>query len=93
MLKIKNDGEELRKLLTGAKAQKLKNKPKVVLLDEPKAANSFVCSANLHHHFSGGQRVAGHEVLFQAQVFDDELLAVGRILARVVSEYTCWMLR
>ena len=39
------------------------------------------------HPFGGGQRVAGHEVLFQAQVFDDELLAVGRVLARVVSEY------
>ena len=33
------------------------------------------------------QRDTRHEVLFQAQVFDDELLAVGRVLAHVVSEY------
>ena len=66
----------------------MKNEPEVVLLDEPKVANSFVYSANLRfQHSSGGQRVAGHEVLFQAQVFDDELLAVGRVLARVVSEH------
>ena len=39
------------------------------------------------HHFSSGQRVARHEVLFQVQIFDDELLAVGRVLAHVVSEH------
>ena len=31
------------------------------------------------------QRDTRHEVLFQAQVFDDELLAAGRVLAHVVS--------
>ena len=39
------------------------------------------------HHFGGGQRDARHEVLFQAQVFDDGLLAVGRVLSHVVSEH------
>ena len=39
------------------------------------------------HHFGDRQRTARHEALFQAQVFDDELLAVGRVLAHIVSEH------
>ena len=38
------------------------------------------------YHFDSGRRVARHEVLSQTQVFDNELLTIGRVPVTVVSE-------